>query len=42
MPIRTALWKVTALPTPLPEAVLPSEKLQEDVSAAQPLRLSDA
>ena len=42
MPIRTALWKVTALPTQLPEAVLPSEKLLEDMIVAQPLLLSDA
>ena len=27
MPIRTALWKVTAQPTQLLEAVLPSEEL---------------
>lgn len=42
MPIRTALWKVTAQPTQLPEAVLPSEKLLEDMIVAQPLLLSDA
>ena len=42
MPIRTALWKVTAQPTQLPEAVLPSEKLLEDMIIAQPLLLSDA
>lgn len=42
MPIRTALWKATAKPTQLPEAVLPSEKLLEDMIVAQPLPLSDA
>ena len=42
MPIRTALWKVTAQPTQLLEAVLPSEKLLEDMIVAQPLLLSDA
>lgn len=42
MPIRTALWKVTAQPTQLPEAILPSEKLLEDMIVAQPLVLSDA
>ncbi|MFM9900095.1 MAG: endonuclease NucS domain-containing protein [Polaromonas sp.] len=42
MPIRTALWKVTAQPTQLPEAVLPSEKLLEDMIVAQPFLLSDA
>lgn len=42
MPIRTALWKVTAQPEQLPEAVLPSEKLLEDMIVAQPLLLSDA
>jgi hypothetical protein len=42
MPIRTALWKVTAQPTQLSEAVLPSEKLLEDMIVAQPLLLSDA
>ena len=42
MPIRTALWKVTAQPEQLSEAVLPSEKLLEDMIVAQPLLLSDA
>ena len=42
MPIRTALWKVTAHPTQLPEATLPNEKLLEDMIVAQPLLLSDA
>ena len=42
MPIRTALWRVTAQPTQLSEAVLPSEKLLEDMIVAQPLLLSDA
>ena len=42
MPIRTALWKVTAQPTHLSEAVLPSEKVLEDMIVAQPLLLSDA
>ena len=42
MPIRTALWKVTAQPTQLSEAILPSEKLLEDMIVAQPLLLSDA
>lgn len=42
MPIRTALWKVTAQPTQLSEAVLPSEKILEDMIVAQPLLLSDA
>ena len=42
MTIRSALWKVTAQPTQLPEAVLPSEKLLEDMIVAQPLLLSDA
>jgi Endonuclease NucS len=42
MPIRTALWKVTAQPMQLIEAVLPSEKLLEDMIVAQPLLLSDS
>lgn len=42
MPVRTALWKVTAQPEQLPEAVLPSEKLLEDMIVAQSLLLSDA
>lgn len=42
MPIRTALWKVTAQPEQLIEAVLPSEKLLEDMIVAQPQLLSDA
>jgi len=42
MPIRTALWKVTAQPEQLVEALLPSEKLLEDMIVAQPLLLSDA
>jgi hypothetical protein len=42
MPIRTALWKINSQPTQLAEAVLPSEKLLEDMIVAQPLLLSDA
>lgn len=42
MPIRTALWKVTAQPEQLTEAILPSEKLLEDMIVAQPQLLSDA
>lgn len=42
MPIRTALWKVTAQPEQLLESVLPSEKLPEDMIVAQPQLLSDA
>lgn len=42
MPIRTAFWKVTAQPEQLPEAVLPSEKLLEDMRVAQSLLLSGA
>ena len=42
MPIHTALWKVTAQPEQLPDAVLPSEKLLEDMIVAKPQILSDA
>jgi len=42
MPIRTAIWKVAAQPTQLPDAALPSERLLEDMIVAQPLLLSDA
>ena len=41
MPIRTALWKVSVPPVRLPEAVLPSEKLLEDMIIARPELLSD-
>jgi hypothetical protein len=41
MPIRTALWKVASHPERLEEAVLPSEKLLEDMIVAQPQLLSD-
>ena len=41
MPIRTALWKVSAVPQPLPEAQLASEKLLEDMIVASPRLLSD-
>ncbi len=42
MPIHTALWKVTAQPEQLSEAVLPSERMLEDMIVAQPQLLSDA
>jgi uncharacterized protein YeaO (DUF488 family) len=42
MPIRTALWRVNAQPERLVEAVLPSEKLLEDMIVAQPQLLSEA
>lgn len=42
MPIHTALWKVTAHPEQLSEAVLPSERMLEDMIVAQPQLLSDA
>jgi hypothetical protein len=41
MPIRTALWKVASQPERLEEAVLPSEKLLEDMIVSQPQLLSD-
>ncbi|APW46830.1 endonuclease NucS domain-containing protein [Rhodoferax antarcticus] len=42
MTIRTALWKVGTQPTQLLEALLPNERLLEDMIVAQPLLLSDA
>jgi hypothetical protein len=41
MPIRTALWTVTAQPQLLVEALLPSESLLEDMIVARPQLLSD-
>ena len=42
MPVHTALWKVSTQPEQLREAVLPSERLLEDMIVAQPQLLSDA
>ena len=42
MPVHTALWKVSAQPEQLREAVLPSERLLEEMIVAQPQLLSDA
>ena len=41
MPQRTALWTVSGNPVPLPDALLPSERLLEDMIVAAPRILSD-
>ena len=41
MPIRTALWKVSDQPQALPEALLASEQLLEDMIVAAPRLLSE-
>ncbi|MHB8891192.1 MAG: nuclease [Candidatus Limnocylindrales bacterium] len=41
MGIRQAIWRVDAVPVPLPDAALPSEKSLEDIIVAAPPVLSD-
>ena len=41
MPIRTALWKVSGQPQALPESLLASEQLLEDMIVASPRLLSE-
>ena len=40
MPISHAVWTVSASPVEVPQGVLPSEKMLEDMIVAQPRILS--
>src|SRR3990172_7214237 len=41
MPIRTAIWKVAAIPEPLAESSLPNERRLEEMIVAAPRLLSE-